>query len=365
MYSNYYIKNLKIKHILNLLGILLLGFCFLYSEKIYSSLGLANESSNNENVLSKKTISVMTYNLENLFDTEDDPKKNDEAYLPKDYKLKNQTILRKCNRIKDYRWRNECLNLDWSEKAMYSKMNRISDVILKSHNWIGPDILILQEVENLKTIETLRTKYLKKYFPYPAILIEGQDDRGIDLAILSKLPLNSKPKLHPVTSRGILESELILKDKSKISVLAVHFPSQRSPYKKRKTALEKLDVIIGNLPKENLILVAGDMNITNDELKSFDPFKAFKSRFYISHLDGCKTCLGTHYYGPKKSWSFLDVIMVSKNHPNWKLDIDSISIFNKSLYQTNTSGLPEKFNLGKKQTGVSDHWPLKLEIFKN
>ncbi len=329
----------------------------LFSQTIYSSSEFTAKS--------QKTISVMTYNLENLFDTLDDPKKNDEAYLPKAYKMKNQKILQKCQRIKDYRWRSECLDMDWTKQAMHSKMKRISDVILKSHSWKGPDILILQEVENLNTAETLRTKYLKKHYPHKAILIEGIDERGIDVAILSKFPLNSPPLLHPVTARGILEAEFKHPDKTLIKVFVVHFPSQRSPFSKRKSALEKLNKIISRLADDVLVIVAGDMNVSDEELKKLNPFKDFKKQFYISHIDGCFQCLGTHYYGPKKSWSFLDVIMVSKSQPTWKLNLETVSIFNRSLYQTDKTGLPQKFNLGQKQTGVSDHWPLKLEIFKN
>ena len=37
--------------------------------------------------LYSETISVMTFNVQNLFDTNDDPYKDDKAYLPLDKKL--------------------------------------------------------------------------------------------------------------------------------------------------------------------------------------------------------------------------------------------------------------------------------------
>ena len=53
----------------------------------------------------------------------------------------------------------------------------------------GADIIALQEVENVAILERLRTEYLADSGYLPAILIEGQDIRGIDVAFLSRLPL--------------------------------------------------------------------------------------------------------------------------------------------------------------------------------
>ena len=62
----------------------------------------------------RKKITVMTFNVENLFDTEDDPKKNDETFLPKAKKSSSE-ILKKCKKIKVRKWREQCLNCDWNE----------------------------------------------------------------------------------------------------------------------------------------------------------------------------------------------------------------------------------------------------------
>jgi Endonuclease/Exonuclease/phosphatase family len=42
------------------------------------------------------TVSVMTFNVENLFDTEDDPDRNDESFLPKDVKDASPLIRNRC-----------------------------------------------------------------------------------------------------------------------------------------------------------------------------------------------------------------------------------------------------------------------------
>ena len=55
-------------------------------------------------------FSVMTLNAQNLFDTIDDPKKNDKAYLPIELKQSKKHI-NSCNTIRVKSWKDECLNL--------------------------------------------------------------------------------------------------------------------------------------------------------------------------------------------------------------------------------------------------------------
>jgi endonuclease/exonuclease/phosphatase family metal-dependent hydrolase len=333
-------------------------------------------------------ITLMTYNLENLFDTIDDPGKDDEAYLPLKIKKQSSNIQKKCQSL-DPKWRSECKNLDWNEKNLNSKMYRISDVILKSHNGVGPDIIIFQEVENINVLEKLRLKYLKKYYPNTAILIEGPDRRGVDVGILSKLSLKDSPKLHllkfhetihlkkkkfPIT-RGILEANFILPDQTPISIFGVHFPSQGSVTETRKQALEQLVMLMKEKPKNSLVVAGGDFNVTSAEEKQHEYFHKLKSDFLVSHIVGCKMCKGTNYFHPKRSWSFLDIFLFSNNFKEsndknklvstWALDPNSIRVYNQNLYQNNKWGSPMKFELGRHQQGVSDHWPLLADIFLN
>ncbi|NND47126.1 MAG: hypothetical protein HKN55_05635, partial [Woeseiaceae bacterium] len=63
------------------------------------------------------TVTVMTFNVENLFDNIDDPAKDDKAYLPLAAK---QTAAHReaCNEIEVDRWRDECLHLDWNDDVL-------------------------------------------------------------------------------------------------------------------------------------------------------------------------------------------------------------------------------------------------------
>lgn len=57
---------------------------------------------------------------------------------------------------------------------------------------LDADVIALQEIENLDTLRKFRTDYLggRKSYPY-AIVIDGNDPRRIDVAVLSRYPLTN------------------------------------------------------------------------------------------------------------------------------------------------------------------------------
>src|SRR5262249_50401336 len=57
--------------------------------------------------------------------------------------------------------------------------NNTAQAILDSH----PDILAVQEVENLYTLRNFNEQYLDNYFDR-MVLIDGNDPRGIDVGVL-------------------------------------------------------------------------------------------------------------------------------------------------------------------------------------
>lgn len=331
----------------------------------------------------KDSVTIMTYNVENLFDTLDDAGKKDEAYLP--LAKKNETIRARCrvDNSSEYR-RDECINTDWNESKLDLKMRRLTDVVKQIRDGQGPDILILEEVENLNVLEMWRTQYLKDMGYKHALLLEGPDERGIDVGILSKLDVMPPLKLHPITftandklkqsdissTRGILEATVKLPDGSLMTVMAVHLPSQSNPPEMRRQSLEALQKIKDSLPKDRLVVVGGDFNISSDEDVTTGFYKDYLAqRWNVSHLVGCKGCDGTYYYNRNKSWSFFDVLLTSQNmlpgqDGTWNIVPESIRIENKSLYQTNKFGNPARFDSNRKD-GVSDHWPLVMEIVKS
>lgn len=329
----------------------------------------------------KNSITIMTYNTENLFDSMDDPKKDDETYLPIEQK-QNARHRAKCAKISRAWWRKQCLETDWSEAKIKRKIGRLSDVILQVKDGKGPDILILEEVENLNILERLRQNGLSSAGYKHAVLLEGPDERGIDVGMLSKLPLASPPVLHEVKldyidrrtgkvdpnkkarpTRGILQAQFLLPDGTKLTVLGGHFPSQGAPTPARRRALETLNKIQAKLPKDSFIIAGGDFNITAEEDGREGLFNELAKTWLISHRIGCENCQGTHNY--RGSWSFLDVLLFSKNFQSekWMVDMKSIRIPNRRLSQMNYMGAPARFNDGTSQLGVSDHWPLAADIY--
>ena len=79
--------------------------------------------------ISAEQISIMSYNLNNLFDAQDDVGKDDKAYLPIALKNNDDHIMG-CLQVNNSKWRNECLFLDWSEEVVQKKISNISDLLL-------------------------------------------------------------------------------------------------------------------------------------------------------------------------------------------------------------------------------------------
>lgn len=329
------------------------------------------------------TITVMTFNVQNLFDTDDDPDKNDEAFLPLD--KKTGLVRSACyasNQENSY-YLKECLTNDWNERILKMKMKRLTDVVRQIKDGRGPDVLILQEIENVKILDRWRTEYLGAMNYKPALLIEGPDKRGIDVGILTRLESAGPTALHLIPykanealkadqirpTRGILEATLALPDGTPLTVLGLHFPSQGAPTETRKQAVDFINVIRAKLPADRMVIVGGDFNITSDEdAKSGYVSRTLATNWGVSHMMGCTGCLGTTYYPKNQTWSFFDILLVTPGlKPDgtspWKVLPESIRIENNSVYHTNRYGSPARFSENRKD-GVSDHWPMVLDIIK-
>lgn len=320
-------------------------------------------------------VSFMTFNVENLFDTKDDKGKNDETFLPK--KLKQSKAHKaKCKKIAVFKWRKQCLDLDWSDKAVKRKMQYLSEVIRLTNNGKGPDVLFLQEVENISVLKQWRDNYLSDLGYKNIVLLEGNDVRGIDVAILTKLAVKGDAQLKSIPfkgmepwrvkdTRGLLEATLILPGGEEMTAMSVHLPAPYHPFKYREQSLNFIDSIIKTKKKGHIMIAAGDFNIPSEEDKKQKLLKrTVQDNWMVSHKVGCQGCLGTTYYPPKKSWSFLDLMLLSNSlndGKGWELDKKSVAIINMHKEQKTKKGHPKSFN-EINGTGVSDHWPIYLEI---
>lgn len=311
---------------------------------------------------SNSSFSVMTLNVNNLFDELDDPKKDDKAYLPIELKQTNKHI-NSCNRVPVNSWKNECLYLDWDTETKDAKLKNLArDILL--YDETGPDILALQEVENINILEQLY-RLLEPYGYIDLELLESKDYRGIDTAIISKFEIIDST-LHYIKfsgefedkdTRPILDSTILINDK-KIKVYNVHFPAGYHDVSMRIDSLNKLKNLLQTHKMPTVAL--GDFNVNTEEDSELFIYNDQEDLWDVAHLIGCTDCKGTYYYSYGKSWSFLDTIFVSKQR-NISYDTDSIRLHITEHNAYKDSGKPIRFN-AKSKTGVSDHLPMVARI---
>jgi endonuclease/exonuclease/phosphatase family metal-dependent hydrolase len=322
---------------------------------------------------SRHSVTIMTFNVENLFDAVDDPDKDDRDYLPLALK-DNDEHRAGCASLRFESWRNRCLTIDWNDDIVRRKLSLIAEAILQVDGR-GADIIALQEVENVGILERLRNEYLADSGYGPAVLIEGNDNRGIDVAFLSRLPIAGTPQLHPLVfdpefadragdTRGILQANFELPDGSILTGFAAHFPAPYHPTEMRIAAYDTLNGLMRELPGDYYAFAAGDFNTTSaedTEKRMLDRFA--RSEWTVSN-DLCNGCPGTSYYPPDRSWSFLDMILwrpCCGEDATWRIRADSVRIANRSPAQVRDDGTPRRFELPA-GTGVSDHWPVVMSI---
>ena len=111
-----------------------------------------------------KTYTIAFYNIENLFDIENDPRTNDDDFLPTSAKC-------------------------WTPKRYENKLRKLGSVMSKigdEDSEDAPVIIGLAEVENKNVLSDLvRSKNLIEE-TYSYIHYDSSDERGIDVALLYK-----------------------------------------------------------------------------------------------------------------------------------------------------------------------------------
>lgn len=323
-----------------------------------------------------KSVSVMAYNVENLFDTQHDEGKEDYTYLPKKFKDSSKEVKAFCATQSVPQYRKDCYELDWSESVLSKKIRQIAKVI-KSVSKSGPDIIVFEEVENLNVLKKLRDEGLAGMGYDTIVLLEGQDPRGIDVGMLSKFPLEGDAKLHKLNlkyaygnsgkkdrgTRGILEATFNVKGKL-LTVTGHHWSSQSNPPETRVVAARKL-AAIAKLTK-NPLLALGDFNTTDADsphgINQYIINTRKKVNFKDVHLEAQRAGVpdqGTHYY--RGHWEVLDRIFVyDQNFPELKVDWASYNVIKKN-FMLDKNGAPMRFN-PKNGQGMSDHLPITVEL---
>ena len=290
-------------------------------------------------LFAQDSLTIISYNVENLFDYEHDTLKNDYSFLPEGMH-------------------------HWTYHRYQTKLDRIAQVIVNISKFESAALIGLCEVENARCLYDLC--YILKRFHYKYIHYESADERGIDVALLydsTKVKiLNSKPLHVPLTddlTRDILYVEALLTTSDTLHTMICHLPSKLGGTAatdwKRRTAKQviqqQVDSILQLQPKAKII-VMGDMN--NDPTND------------LQHLDNLMISLnsvrqGTHKY--QGIWSCLDQFYVSYTLK----DITQATIFApKWLLEEDTKYLdfqPKRTYVGfRYHDGYSDHLPVVLRF---
>ncbi|WP_299701145.1 endonuclease/exonuclease/phosphatase family protein [uncultured Pontibacter sp.] len=180
-------------------------FFFLFSLTILS--GCASLTSS---IKKPKLHTVAFYNTEKLYDTENDPKIDDDGFTPEGI-------------------------MNWNQDRYSTKIKNIAQVIESIGGKDAPAIMGLAEVENRKVLEDLvRSNPLRKR-RYSIIHYDSRDPEGLDVALLYN-PRVFKPTTHtslPIkfsergfASRDILQVKGTLAGEP-VTVYVSHWPEDR------------------------------------------------------------------------------------------------------------------------------------------
>ncbi|NOU20100.1 MAG: endonuclease/exonuclease/phosphatase family protein [Bacteroidales bacterium] len=219
-----------------------------------------------------------------------------------------------------------------------------------------PDILVVQEIENIQTLRLFNCKYCNDYFDR-IILLDGNDPRGIDVGVLIKRDfdaeilnirthadealggktlksssrLNTKSTAEAIFSRDCLEVDIKIDGKT-ITLLVNHFKAQDgkpSSTKKRQEQSKKVKEIAARAINEGKMpIVLGDLNIDIKQ-KNYDG--SLNEIYNYEKLDDPfknkpEDELWSHYYSSDNKVSRLDYILVDK-----KLNVISTDFFRNGL----------------------------------
>ena len=309
-----------------------------------------------------KRLAVVTWNVENLFDTAHDYGKQDEEFLP--------SATRK-----------------WNSGRYWHKLKNITQTLAAMDL---PDLVAMEEVENDTVLRDLTRRTALRNAHYRYVITDSPDQRGVDVALLYKPSVFQLLNWHavrvPSEKYGLRATRDILYASGNVGtdtlhICVVHLPSRQNnnaaTRHNRMLAVETMLNIIDSIngqkhlgtlkPSENQkpsetqkpnIVILGDFNAEpGDEI-----FKKLCPPM-ISLLPADKKELrrerGTYYF--RGVWGFLDHILVSQ--PLKKLASGEAQECRFTFLLRTNRHFPWRTYGGTSYLGgISDHLPLKAEF---
>lgn len=318
-------------------------------------------------------LTVSFYNVENLFDTINDPHIRDGEFTPTG--------------------RNR-----WDYKKYQRKLENLSHVISQIGG-MGPTILGVSEVENRGVLEDLIATPKLRDKNYGIVHYDSPDERGIDVGLLylKNVFQVSDSKAHTVfipedpedKTRDILQVSGFI-DGEKFHFMVGHWPSrsggEAASMHKRMAAAKVMRRVTDSLlaidPTSHVVLM-GDFN---DDPVSASVVKGLRikksdnnlpyNELFTPMLRLYKKGIGTLAY--RDVWNLFDIIVVNgnllgKDYSRFRLYTDpksknSAFVFNKPFLLQKDGpykGYPLRTIVGGEyQGGYSDHFPVYIYLVK-
>ena len=317
---------------------------------------------------------IAFYNLENLFDTIDDPNKRDEDFTPNG---------------RDH----------WTSAKYHKKLHNLATVLAdigKKETHTSPAIIGVAEVENRGVLEDLLKTPPLAGQQYGIIHFDSPDRRGIDVALLYKKrffkPINYKK--YPLliyddnTGRRIYTRDQLvvtgMLDGEKIHVIVDHWPSRRGgearsrPKRIKAAQLTKkiTDSILREEPKAKIVIM-GDLNddpnspsVKQVFHSTADKSKANLTGYYNTMEHFFNRGIGTLAY--RDGWNLFDQIIITpgllNNTNDYQFHFWKSGIYSKPFMKNRKGrykGYPKRTLVGGQFIGgYSDHFPTYIIIVR-
>ncbi|MDR0543898.1 MAG: endonuclease/exonuclease/phosphatase family protein [Odoribacteraceae bacterium] len=249
---------------------------------------------------------VVFYNVENLFDTTNDPGVRDGEFTPTG-------------------------NRRWTRERYVQKILRVSRALADAGGGRLPLLVGLAEIENRGVLSDLVTRTSLAPGNYGILHVDSPDPRGIDVALLYRKKLfrvlDSAALTVPLErgspTRDILYCKGLLLPADTLHLLVCHFPSmiggeRQTEWKRLRAAgvlRRAVDSIQRRAPRAAIIIM-GDLNGTRDTKAqqhlrvTLPPSRPLHpSALYYTSAPSTRSPQGTYRY--RGRWQTLDHIIVS------------------------------------------------------
>jgi hypothetical protein len=307
------------------------------------------------------------YNVENLFDTIDDPLKNDEQFLPNG----------------DYRWGTDRYN------AKLESLSKVIELLAQLDG--GLVVLGVSEIENEQVLLDLAATPRLKPYHLSVCHHESPDRRGVDVAFFYDasrfkiLSTRAFPTIVPGQPDFITRDQWlmtgILDGTDTLDIVVNHWPSKSGGEKRSlpgRLAAGALgrqiaDSVLNSRPNAKFIYM-GDLNdnptskcILQEMNTKTKPENLASTDLYNPMWKLFRDGIGSYAY--RDSWEMLDNIIISGGLVNaapGTYKFRSAHVFRKDFMFTKTGSYMDypfrTFAGGNYQGGYSDHLPVYIVL---